>query len=208
MIGKETLDYNDVEKAFFEKIKEGNLPYKLLSIYTPFDLIMLKSFFISENIPYYVEFERLMGLLPFVHILNYNNVNFYILEKDYDDAITIINDYIKNKELSNYKIKEVSRSVFEIVCINWVIPSPKNYLGIDVNYKNLLSEEEINENRSEENNYDINTIEIGKYQENNDIEINMEGEDFKNNEIWICNRCKTVNEIYLVQCKKCGKYID
>jgi len=38
----ETSDYNIIEKLFFEKIKEGNISYKLLSICTPFDLIWRK----------------------------------------------------------------------------------------------------------------------------------------------------------------------
>jgi hypothetical protein len=199
-IEKETLDYNDIEKTFFEKIKEGNLPYKLLSIYTPFDLMMIKSFFISENIPYYIEFEHLMNLKPFVHSLNYNNVNFYILKEDYDDAIIIIDSYIESKNLNEYKAKSVLRGVFEAICISWVMPSPKNHLGLDVNYNNLLSDEETSE--------DIDLIEIGEYQENNDIEINMDGEDYKDNEIWVCSMCGTSNEIYLINCKKCGKNID
>jgi hypothetical protein len=197
---KETLDYNNIEKTFFEGIRDGDSPYKLLSIYTPFDLMMIKSFFISENIPYYVEFEHLMGLKPFVHSLNYNNVNFYILEKDYDDAIIVIDNYIESKNLDKYKAKDVFRNIFETICIFWVMPSPQNHLGFYVNYKNLLSEEETSE--------DIDLSEIGKYQENNDIEVNTDGEDYKDNEIWICSMCGTSNEIYLINCKKCGKNID
>jgi len=132
----ETSDYNVIEKLFFEKIKEGNISYKLLSIYTPFDLMMIKSLFISENIPYYVEFEHLMGLRPFVQSLNYNDVKFYILEEDYNDAIIVINSYIENKNLNEYKIKSVLRNVFEYLIIAWIVPSPQNYLGIDVSYKN------------------------------------------------------------------------
>ena len=78
---KETLDYNIMENEFFEKIKQGNIAYKLLKIYTPFDLMMIKSFLISENIPYYVEFEHLMKVYPFIHCPNYN-MGFDIYYKD------------------------------------------------------------------------------------------------------------------------------
>jgi hypothetical protein len=202
--GKETLDYNDIEKAFFEGIKGGNFSYKLLSIYTPLDLMMIRSLFISENIPYYVEFEHLMKLQPFVNSLNYNNVNFYILEKDYDDAIIVVDNYLENKILNEYKIKDVLRSIFEIICIFWVMPSPENNLLMDVNYKYLSSCKKLNG----DGNDDINLIEIGKYQENKDIVIHMNGKDYKNNEIWVCSVCGTFNEIYLINCKKCGKNID
>jgi hypothetical protein len=132
---RETLAYNDIEKMFFYKIRNGDKSYKLLSIYTPFDLMMVRSLLLSEQIPYYVEFEHLMKVRPFVHILNYNNSNLYILEEDYDDAIIVIDNYIKTKELNKYKIKNTFRNIFEFLLIGWVIPAPNNILGIDVNYK-------------------------------------------------------------------------
>jgi len=131
----ETLDYNDMENLFFENIKNGKIKYRLLSIYTPFDLMMIKSLLISENIPYYAEFEHLMGLRPFVHSLNYNNSNIYILEEDYDDAITVINHYIGNKKLNEYNIKGTVRGIIEMLCINWVVTTPQNYMGMEIHYK-------------------------------------------------------------------------
>jgi hypothetical protein len=132
---KETLDYNEMENTFFQKTKGENFAYKLLRIYNPFDLMMIKSFFISENIPYYVEFEHFMKIYPFVHSANYNNANIYILDEDYDDAVLVINSYIKNKNLNEYKIKYAFRGVFEYLFMNWVVTSPQNYLGMEVNYK-------------------------------------------------------------------------
>jgi len=74
-IKKETLDYDIMENLFFEKIKQGHIEHKLLKIYSSFDLMMIRSFFISENVPYYVEFEHLMKIYPFIHAANYNNLN-------------------------------------------------------------------------------------------------------------------------------------
>jgi hypothetical protein len=72
----------------------------------------------------------------------------------------------------------------------------------------LLSGEKINKIVEKEINDEIYTIEIGKSQENYDCKINMEGEDYKNNEIWICGECGNYNELYLVNCKKCGKEMN
>jgi len=72
----------------------------------------------------------------------------------------------------------------------------------------LLSGEKIVPINNKKINDDINLIEIGKNQENYDYKINMEGKDYKNKEIWICGKCNTYNEIYLINCKKCGKEID
>ena len=132
---KESLEYNEIEEMFFQKTHEGYIPYKFLNIYTPLDLMMIKSLFISEQIPYYTEFEHIMGLRPFVQSINYNNTNFYIIEEDYNDAIKIIEEYIKLKNLNNYKFTETIRGIFEYLMIGWVIPSPNNFLGIEINYK-------------------------------------------------------------------------
>jgi hypothetical protein len=132
---KETLYYNEIENIFFENIKMGKSAYKLLRIYTSFDLMMIKSFFISENIPYFVEFEHLMKIYPFVKCGNYNNSNIYILDEDYNDAIIVINNYLKNKKFNEYKVKNVLWNVFEYLLMNYVVTSPQKYLCIDVNYK-------------------------------------------------------------------------
>jgi hypothetical protein len=132
---KESMDYNEMEIIFFKKISKVNRPYKLLNIYFPFDLMIIKSLFMSEQIPYYVEFEYFMGVKPFVQIINYNNTNFYILEEDYNDAIIVLENYLKTKIFNNYKIKEKIRNIFEFAFISWVIYSPQNNLGIEINYK-------------------------------------------------------------------------
>ena len=113
VIEKEVLDYNDIENKFFEEVKKGKSRYKLLKIYTSFDLMMIKSLFISEGIPYYIEFGYLMKIYPFLHCANYNNANMYILEEDYDDSINVIKNYIKNKNFSEYKLRNVGRNFFE-----------------------------------------------------------------------------------------------
>ena len=140
IIKKEILDYNEMEIMFFNKISKENRPYKLLNIYFPFDLMIIKSLFMSEQIPYYVEFEHLMGVKPFVQIINYNNTNFYILEEDYNDAIIVLDNYLEAKSLNNYKAKEKIRNIVELALISWVIYSPQNNLGIEVNYKRRYME--------------------------------------------------------------------
>jgi hypothetical protein len=132
---KETKNYNKVEELFFIKIKKGSRPYKLLSIYFPFDLMMIKSLFISEQIPYYVEFEHFMAVRPFIYCINYNNTNLYILEEDYGDAIMIINNYSGNRISKKYEIKTVIRNLVEMLVIAWIIPSPKNNTGMYIHYK-------------------------------------------------------------------------
>jgi cbb3-type cytochrome oxidase subunit 3 len=132
---KEVLDYNEMEKMFFDKISGKNRPYKLLNIYFPFDLMFIKSLLLSEQIPYYVEFEHFMSIRPFVQIINYNNTNLYILEEDYNDAIIVTENYLKTKTLNKYEIKEVFGNLIELALMNWVALSPQNNLGIEIIYK-------------------------------------------------------------------------
>ncbi|MCL2801197.1 MAG: hypothetical protein FWD28_05525 [Treponema sp.] len=132
---KEVLDYNEIENIYFQKIREGSKSYKLLRIYSPFDLMMIKSFFISENIPYYIEFEHLMKVYPVIHCPNYNNSSINILDEDYNDAIEVINNYIKSREQKKYGFKGLCRGVLEMALMMWVVPSCQNQLGIEVNYK-------------------------------------------------------------------------
>ena len=132
---EKNIKYNEMEEMFFKEICNGKYIYKILEIYSPYDLMIIKSILISENIPYYNEFEHLMKVWPFVHSLNYNNSNLYILEEDYEDTIIIIKEYIENKNIKNYNIKGVFRNVLEYLIMTWVIPSPNDNLGFDVNYK-------------------------------------------------------------------------
>jgi hypothetical protein len=139
-VEKETLDYNEMEEEFFNKISEENRPYKLLNIYFPIDLMMIESLLISVQIPYYIDFKYFMGVRPFVKTINYNNANLYILENDYNDAIILLQDYLKSKTLENYKLNEKIRSIIEILMIFWIIPSAQNTLGIDIYYKENRNE--------------------------------------------------------------------
>ena len=131
----ETLCHNDMEELFFEKIRGGSNPYKILNIYIPFDLIIIKSLLLSEQIPYYVEFEHTMGLRQFIQIINYTNTNLYILEEDYEDTVIVLRNYIRTKTLDNYTMKERIRNIVEMLVFGWLILSPQNNLGIDIRFK-------------------------------------------------------------------------
>ena len=130
---KEETD--EMEEMFFDKISKSSKAYKLMRIYFPFDLMMIKSLLASERIPHYAEFEHLMGLLPFVQAPHYNNTDLYILEEDYPDAIAVLRNYLAAKTFDNYKAKERIRNLVELFFIEWVAYSPQNNLGMDVNYE-------------------------------------------------------------------------
>ncbi|MDR1836303.1 MAG: DUF2007 domain-containing protein [Treponema sp.] len=94
-------DKIEIEKVFFEKIKDGEKAFKIMIIYSQLDLMLIKSLFHLEQIPYYVEFEYSSAIYPGTFIDSLANSNIYILEKDYDDAIKIIEEYKNKKEIEN-----------------------------------------------------------------------------------------------------------
>ena len=131
----EKLTYNDMENLFFEKFNLGIKPYKLLDIYTPMDLMLIESLLLSEEIPYHCDFKHFMGVRPFLPIINYNNVNLYIFEEDYNDAIIIINEYINRKNIKTYNLKDRARNCLELLIGGWMAYDPNKYLGITVYIK-------------------------------------------------------------------------
>jgi hypothetical protein len=128
----EVLDWNSMQLLFFQNIKFRCKAYKLLDINTPMDLMMIESLFLSNKIPYHISFRYFMGIWPFVQAWNYNNCEFYILEKDYADSIIIMKNYIKIKQLENYSGKDQIRNILEIVIGGWVTYDPKEVLGISL----------------------------------------------------------------------------
>jgi hypothetical protein len=82
---------------FYEEVKNGENIYKLMNVFNQFDLMFIKSLFQSEQIPYHMESEHLSKMRPGMQIGSFGNADIYILEKDYNDAIKIIEEYRKTK---------------------------------------------------------------------------------------------------------------
>ena len=132
---KEVIDWNKMQLLFFQKVNIGCKPYKLLDIYTPMDLMLIESLFLSENLPYQYSFRNFMGIWPFVHIWNYNNCEYYILEKDYNDAIYVIKNYTKTKIFESYSGKDRIRNILEMTIGGWVAYDPVKFSGIRIYLK-------------------------------------------------------------------------
>jgi len=90
---------SDMENLFFDEIRNGENPYKLIEINNQFDLLFIKSLFQSEQIPYYIDSENFSKIYPGL------GMGFHILERDYADALQIINDFYRSK-LKNVRINE------------------------------------------------------------------------------------------------------
>jgi hypothetical protein len=123
---------NDMAKVFHEEIQNGSKPYKLMNIYNQFDLMLIKSLFQSEHLPYFIEFEHTSRIRP--SIGSFGKCCIYILEKDYDDAIIIINGYRKNKGEKHVE-NDTIRKPLEVLFGTYIVPEASDIDGIEIIYR-------------------------------------------------------------------------
>jgi hypothetical protein len=130
------LDNNiiEMEEVFYQEVAKGEKIYYLMDILNQFDLMFVKSLFQSEEIPYLIESEHISKIRPGMQIGSFGNAGAYILEKDYDNAVKIIEKYKKNKR-KNYKEKQTFRKPLEILFGNWSVPEADDIGGIIIRYK-------------------------------------------------------------------------
>lgn len=87
-------DYHDetieMEDKFFEEIGNGECAVEFLLLLNEYDGIIIESLLKSEQIPYKIEYSS-------VKLRSYKNSVFYILEKDYSDALAVLNEYMRHK---------------------------------------------------------------------------------------------------------------
>jgi hypothetical protein len=101
---KDTMEIHDekieMENIFINEVKKGEKACKLMDVYDQMDLMFVKSLFQSEQIPYKIEFEHGSTIYAGSPTIE---TAVYILEKDHEDAIKIIEEYDKTK-LQNIKL--------------------------------------------------------------------------------------------------------
>ncbi|GHU86775.1 hypothetical protein FACS189476_00680 [Spirochaetia bacterium] len=130
----EENEVNNIEELFFEEVSKGSNKITFLKINNQFDLMFIKSLFQSEQIPYYIEFEKISKIRPGMYVGDLGNYNLlYILEKDYEDALKIVNYYIENKK-NQTKEDNIAktRNLAEILFGNWKVPSAQDLDGIEI----------------------------------------------------------------------------
>jgi hypothetical protein len=92
----------EMENIFFSEVKKGEKPYKLIDVYDQVDLMFVKSLFQSEQIPYKTEFEHGSTIYAGTPAIE---TAVYVLEKDREDAIKIMEEYTKSK-LKNIRLNK------------------------------------------------------------------------------------------------------
>ena len=85
--------YNEMEELFFEELRNNEKTYKLTHVLNEYDFLFIKEIFLEERIPYHRESDNSLNLWPTRKIGIFGNINLYILEKNHDDVMKIIDEY-------------------------------------------------------------------------------------------------------------------
>ena len=133
-IDHENVDFTDYKELYFNEIKNGNKPYKIMNIYNQFDLMLIKSLLQSEKVPYYIENEHTSRLRPGMQLGSFKNTIVNILERDYEKTVNLIHEYKKNKKIDNIE-KPTIRKPLEVLFGNWTVPEAQTRDGVEIFYR-------------------------------------------------------------------------
>ncbi|UTC61423.1 DUF2007 domain-containing protein [Treponema sp. OMZ 787] len=124
----------EMEDIFFEAVKSGKKAVKFMHLFYQEDLMMIKSLFQSEHIPYRIENEHVASVLVGYGVTGFNHTDLYILREDYDDAFKIVKEYAENKQLSgtSSSMAEKAGAVITVLLASSFIPDKNETSGIVV----------------------------------------------------------------------------
>lgn len=133
---EEIIDYTPFQEIFFEKVREGEDYQHFLKIASQIDCSILRSILSSAKIPTYVEGENTNGIYGGgANLLNnLFSIRLYILTKDYDEALLIVTDFIKNKveRLAENGDDKPFMKILEVLAAPYNISSKQDLLGITI----------------------------------------------------------------------------
>jgi hypothetical protein len=89
------IEIIDMENIFIDKVRNGEKSIRLFDVKNSSDEIVIISIFNAEQIPYMIKVRTMLRKTVY-H-------TFFILEKDYNDALFLIEEYIKNKNTDEKK---------------------------------------------------------------------------------------------------------
>ena len=139
-----TVDYTDFEEKFFKEVRDGKDWQHFLNVSSQSDCMLIRSILSSMEIPTYTEGEHINKIYGGMStcLTNVFKIKVYILVDDYDEAITIVKDYIKNKinSLSSRQGKDTYIKALEILAAPYIISTSQEMLGISIMCKKNCEE--------------------------------------------------------------------
>ena len=89
---KEIEPKNEMEELFFTEVRNGEKSCKLTHIIDEVEFSFIETLLQTERIPYHTEIDNALNIWPSMKLGAWGNVNIYILEKNYDETIKIIEE--------------------------------------------------------------------------------------------------------------------
>lgn len=134
------IDYTDFDEKMFEQVRNGEKYQHFLNISNHADCALIRSMLASADIYSYIENEKMNG--AYGGIANTMNqlfcIKLYILQKDYDEALEIVSDFIKNiverlsKGSDKSKFKKTLLTLASIAAAPYSIDKDNELLGITI----------------------------------------------------------------------------
>ena len=114
-------DISSNENCFFESVRYGKQSIRIASIYSYYDVMFLKSFLFSENIPFFFEFEYMNNIYGGIPM--YGNVNVFlnVLEEHYEDVIVLLETFENQKKNIFQEKNTISNKMLGII-LGWYVP--------------------------------------------------------------------------------------
>ena len=117
--GKKEIDKNKMD--FLNQVSRGETAVRLLTSVNVSDIAFIESLLRFYNIPFFMQNYHVCTLRPGSFVKDFNDLFFYILEKDHKDAEKIIKFYFKNKR-TDLGVPHKIRNAVEFLLFAWVVP--------------------------------------------------------------------------------------
>ncbi len=141
---EEPVDYTAFEEKLFEEVRNGKDYQHFLNLSSQLDCMLIRSFLASMQIPTYVEGGNLNKIYggTSTAVTTVFKMKLYILVEDYDEALEVVKDYIKNKEksLSEKSGSDKYLKVLELMAAPYNISASQEMLGITIFAKKTKDE--------------------------------------------------------------------
>ena len=132
----ESIDFEKLEEKLFNEVKNGKAYQHFLDLSSQMDCMLIRSILASMDIPTYIEGDHMNTIYGGTAnmLTNIFKIKLYILTDDYDEASTVVVDYINNKakSLSEKEGKDKYLKVLEILAAPYNISPSQEMLGITI----------------------------------------------------------------------------
>lgn len=140
----ENIDSQNYEENFFKSVQAGKDYQHFMNIGSQNDCMFIRSMLYSMGIPTYIEGDKMNMIYGTTANLltSLFNIKLYILVDDYDEALEVAIDYMKNKveRLAERDGKDKYLGILELLGAPYQISPSQELLGMTIFNKKVKEE--------------------------------------------------------------------